>query len=91
MGRLAALAQVHEPCPSRKLHPARMGRRNQSVTSERRPRSVLVFLQWAWSYCTFNRAARLITGDAAATRLDARPPAAGADTIVPPEQLSVSR
>lgn len=24
---------------------------------------VLVFLQWAWSYFTFNRAARLITGD----------------------------
>lgn len=34
---------------------------------------VLVFVQWAWNYLTFNRSARLITGDPTSERLDGDP------------------
>jgi NADH dehydrogenase len=31
---------------------------------------ILVFVQWAWSYITYDRAARLITGELPAERAD---------------------
>jgi len=45
---------------------------------------VLVFVQWAWSYLTFNRAARLITETARSARGAAREPTSPAATAASP-------
>jgi NADH dehydrogenase len=40
---------------------------------------VLVMLEWLWSYLTYQRSARLITGDTALPGFQARAPEAGQD------------